>query len=79
VAALVEELAPAAPGPTADAARSALGSATTDIAPTLTDAVRQSTSTGTDATVRQETPEVRGITNLQGTSSIIRIIFRRPL
>ena len=57
----------------------ALGSAGTDLAPTLGDAVRKPTATGTDATQRQETAEVSGIPNLQGTSSIIRIIFRRPL
>ena len=61
------------------AATRALGAASTDIAPTLSDAVRQPASTGTDATLRQETAEVSGIPNLQGTSSIIRIIFRRPL
>ncbi|HXF94602.1 MAG TPA: CsgG/HfaB family protein, partial [Gemmatimonadales bacterium] len=59
----------------------ATGSAALDVAPTLGDVVAQQTGgpvTGTDATIRQPTVETQGIVNLQGTSALIRIIFRRP-
>ena len=81
LAAAVERGAPPPPvAPRMDQALTrALRAAGADIAPTLGDAVRQPTSSGTDATQRQETAEVSGIPNLQGTSAIIRIIFRRPL
>jgi TolB-like protein len=74
VAAALEPAAPVAEPAAARAARDAA----VDLTPTLTDALRQQTSTGSDATDREPALETRGLTNLQGTSSIIRIIFRRP-
>lgn len=55
----------------------AVGEAARDVAPTLSDVLRQGTK-GTGESGRATTPEARGLANLQGTSSTIRIIFRRP-
>lgn len=60
--------------PTERAARDVVS----DVAPSLGDAVRETTTDGSDATERDPTLESSGITNLQGASGIIRIIFRRP-
>ena len=56
-----------------------LAPVTNDVTPTLGDAIRPLVETGIESTTRQVLPETRGLTNLQGTSTIIRIIFRRPL
>jgi tetratricopeptide (TPR) repeat protein len=58
----------------------AITSSSTDVAGTLGDAVAQQTgsTSGTQTVDRQVTTESQGIPNLQGTSAIIRIIFRRP-
>ena len=58
--------------------RSALEPVTTDVTPTLGDVIRPLAETGIESTTRQVLPETRGLTNLQGTSTIIRIIFKRP-
>lgn len=58
----------------------AITSASTDVAGTLGDAVAQQAggTSGTQTVDRQVTAESQGVSNLQGISAIIRIIFRRP-
>jgi TolB-like protein len=60
------------------ATRTLVSTSSVELSPTLGDAIRSLVSSGVDATVRQTTAETRGVANLQGTSAIIRIIFRRP-
>jgi tetratricopeptide (TPR) repeat protein len=58
----------------------AVTSSSTDVAGSLGDAVsQQAGGNPTQAVDRQVTTEALGISNLQGASAIIRIIFRRPL
>lgn len=60
----------------------AMTSTSIDVAPTLGDAVIRPSdggTGGTGTTDRQVTIESTGISSVQGTSTIIRIIFKRPL
>jgi tetratricopeptide (TPR) repeat protein len=56
----------------------ALETTTRDVGRTLGDAIGPVVGDGTESLLRELLPESRGLTNLQGASAIIRIIFRRP-
>jgi hypothetical protein len=60
----------------------ALGSSTTDVAPSLTDVLTATTgttgTTGTTTTQQQVTSESQGVTTIISASGTLTIIFRRP-